>query len=67
MEKGTHHRKNGRRGRCSIEEMGHKEIRTEVKELLQDLTAATDPDDKKRLRRMLRRRGHRGGLGKTHK
>lgn len=35
----------------------------QVKDLLDELRAATDPDEKKRIRRKLRARGHRGGLG----
>jgi len=38
----------------------HKEA--SVKELLKQLTETKDPEEKRRLRRLLRRRGHRGGL-----
>lgn len=51
------------RGRKAITERSKSEVRSEVKELLVDLHEAEDPDDKKRIRRALRRRGHTGGLG----
>ena len=35
-----------------------------VKELLKQLTETKDSEEKRRLRRLLRRRGHHGGLGK---
>jgi len=40
----------------------HKEA--SVKELLKQLVETKNPEEKKRLRRLLRRRGHRGGLKK---
>lgn len=55
-----------KRGRQSIKaSMTPAEIAAEVKELLTDLRAAKDVDEKKRIRRALRLRGHRGGLGKA--
>ena len=42
--------------------MPPKEVKQEVRELLLELSEATDVDDKKRIRRSLRRRGHAGGL-----
>jgi len=41
-----------------------KVIAAEVKELLEELAGSTVVDDKKRIRRLLRARGHYGGLGK---
>lgn len=35
----------------------------QIEDLLEELRAATDPDDKKKIRRKLRARGHYGGLG----
>lgn len=39
------------------------ELKAEIRELLDDLKSSKDPDEKKRIRRSLRVRGHRGGLG----
>lgn len=39
------------------------ELKTEVKDLIAELRGAKDQEDKKRIRRALRRRGHTGGLG----
>jgi len=53
-----------KRGRRSLhEEMTPAEIEKEVKDLLAELKTSDDPEDKKRIRRALRRRGHTGGLG----
>lgn len=53
------------RGRKSLREsMTAEEIAAEIKELLNDLAAASSVDEKKRIRRALRLRGHAGGLQK---
>lgn len=53
-----------KRGRKTIEETcTATEIKKQVSDLLKELKGATDVDEKKRLRRALRRRGHVGGLG----
>ena len=55
--------KRRKRGRASIrEELSQSELSSEIKDLIADLKACDDQDEKKRLRRMLRRRGHTGGL-----
>jgi len=43
--------------------LSDKELHAEIKQLMDELTSCDDHDEKKRLRRMLRRRGHQGGLG----
>jgi hypothetical protein len=54
------------RGRKKLSEsLSPKEIKQEIKDLLRDLEVSTDPDEKKRIRRALRLRGHWGGLGKV--
>ena len=62
-KKVTHPNRKGKKGRRSIGELPKEEVKAEIVEFLDDLRKATDPDDKKRIRRSLRRRGHRGGLG----
>jgi hypothetical protein len=53
-----------KRGRKPLEEtLSEAEINKQVRDLLKELKVATDVDDKKRIRRALRRRGHAGGLG----
>lgn len=53
-----------KRGRRAITEvLGEGELKAEVDLLLAQLRGAKNDEDKKSLRRMLRRRGHRGGLG----
>lgn len=47
-----------------VASMSPSEVKTEVSDLLKQLADATDVQDKKRIRRALRLRGHRGGLGK---
>lgn len=54
-------RKAGRRPLAQT--MTAKELASEVDGLLEQLGKAKNEDDKKRLRRLLRRRGHQGGLG----
>jgi hypothetical protein len=55
-----------KRGRKSLAEtLTPAEIKGEIDELLSDLRKSTDTDEKKRLRRALRLRGHLGGLGET--
>lgn len=39
------------------------EIKAEVEMLLEDLKTEKDPEEKKKIRRKLRLRGHKGGLG----
>lgn len=51
-------------GRKSLAQtMSPAEMAKEVKGLIGELEGAKTIDDKKRLRRLLRRRGHAGGLG----
>ncbi len=50
-------------GRKLSERKTPAELKEEIKDLLSDLEGSTDPDEKKRIRRALRVRGHRGGLG----
>ena len=53
-----------KRGRASIiNTLTPIEIEEEVTGLLEDLQSADSTDEKKRIRRALRTRGHRGGLG----
>lgn len=55
-----------RPGRKSLEQsIGAEAVAEQVKDFLGDLGKAKSQDEKKRLRRLLRRRGHRGGLGKA--
>ncbi len=57
-----------KRGRKSlIESMTPSEIAKEIDELLATLAKSKDLDEKKRVRRALRLRGHRGGLNKNKK
>lgn len=42
-------------------------LKEQIKELLEDLKASTDGEEKKRIRRKLRLRGHFGGLGEVTK
>ena len=52
-----------KRGRKSLaEEMTPAELAAQIKGLLADLRDTDDQDEKKRIRRALRRRGHSGGL-----
>jgi hypothetical protein len=54
-------RKAGRRPLNQV--LTPSELKAEIGEFMTKLTKATNEDDKKRLRRLLRRRGHTGGLG----
>lgn len=52
-----------KRGRKSLTaSLSAKEKQEQIDDLLDELRKSTDPDDKKRIRRALRARGHRGGL-----
>lgn len=52
------------RGRRKLKDaLSPREIQAEVDELLGELRATQDPEEKKRIRRALRHRGHFGGLG----
>lgn len=53
----------GRGRKKLVDTMTAEEIKQEVKEFLNDLAASSDPEEKKRIRRALRLRGHFGGLG----
>lgn len=46
-----------------ISDKSQKEVKAEVRDLLDELRTAKTTDDKKRIRRALRARGHVGGLG----
>lgn len=48
-----------------IETLSPSELKAEIIQLLDDLEASNDPEEKKRIRRSLRVRGHVGGLGKV--
>jgi len=50
-------------GTRKIGDKSTKQIKIEVRDLLDELRSAKTTDDKKRIRRALRARGHRGGLG----
>lgn len=76
MSKGTKNRK-GSTGKSSkghtspahqgngklTETMSATELKKDIASLMDELRNATERSDKKRLRRMLRTRGHFGGLG----
>jgi len=52
------------RGRQALlTSLSTKELHSEIAQIVKELKATTDRDEKKRLRRSLRRRGHKGGLG----
>lgn len=52
-----------KRGRRSvIEELTPTALKADIAKLIKDLKATDDQDEKKRLRRALRRRGHTGGI-----
>lgn len=40
-----------------------EQLKQQINDLLDELRGSTSKNDKKRIRRMLRSRGHRGGLG----
>jgi hypothetical protein len=56
-----------KRGRISLRDQDPETVAEEIEELIVDLKHSTDLDEKKRIRRALRRRGHAGGLGITKK
>ena len=45
-----------------IDTLKPDELKAEIREFLDDLKASSDPEEKKRIRRALRLRGHHGGL-----
>jgi hypothetical protein len=55
--------KEGRGAGKLTERLSPAELEKEVQGLLKELKASTDGEDKKRIRRLLRARGHKGGLG----
>ena len=56
--------KKQKRGRKKLQESTTKQdMKLDIKELLDELKKSKDAEDKKRIRRLLRRRGHQGGLG----
>ena len=57
----VHERKAGRKSLA--QSMSPDDLQADIEDIMGQLGKAKNEDDKKRLRRMLRRRGHTGGLG----
>jgi hypothetical protein len=54
-------------GRTTLANMSETQKKEEIEELLADLAKSTDVEEKKRIRRNLRARGHYGGLSSNGK